>query len=156
MRQIIGCLVLSVSAAMSASAGSWQPVSGIWDGYFSDSLHWNGGFAENNGDNKISSESAPGAVTVTVNAATETTGRLTLTGMADRPAILDVTGQSLLFATQTVDDVTWGANAFYGKFDGYTFFTHNSDDSRWNKQAQAKFVDVAVKIWSPETGVPAK
>ena len=153
MRQIIGCLVLSVSAAMSASAGSWQPVSGIWDGYFSDSLHWNGGFAENNGDNKISSESAPGAVTVTVNAATETTGRLTLTGMADRPAILDVTGQSLLFATQTVDDVTWGANAFYGKFDGYTFFTHNSDDSRWNKQAQAKFVDVAVKIWSPETGV---
>ena len=152
-KQIFGCLVLGLSATMSASAGSWQSVDGSWNGSFSDSRHWNGGFAYNNGVNEISSASAPGAVTVTVDAATETTGRLTLTGMADRPAILDVTGESLLFATQTVDGVTWDANAFYGKFNGYTFFKHNSGDSRWNRQAQAKFTDVAVKIWSPEAGV---
>ena len=153
MKKMIVTLIVGACVGGHAFGGTWQSVSGIWDGYLSDPLHWNGGFAENNGGNEISSASAPGAVTVTVNAAKETTGRLTLAGMADRPAILDVTGQSLLFATQTVEGVAWSANAFYGKFDGYTFFKHNSDDSRWNKQAQAKLSDVAVKIWSPEAGV---
>ena len=153
MTKMIVTLIVGACVGGHVFGGTWQSVSGIWDGTFSDSLHWNGGFAENNGGNEISSASAPSAVTVTVNAATETTGRLTLNGTAARPTILDVTGQSLLFATQTVDGVTWSANAFYGKFDGYTFFKHNSDESRWNKQAQARLADVAVKIWSPETGV---
>ena len=153
MKTVTTILVVGACSCAHVFGGTWQSVSGIWDGNFSDPLHWNGGFAENNGGNEISSASASGAVTVTVNAAKETTGRLTLVGMAERPAILDVTGQSLFFATQTVEGVAWSANAFYGKFDGYTFFKHNSDESRWNRQAQAKFSDVAVKIWSPEAGV---
>lgn len=151
MKRIAGSLVLCAFGALCASGGTWQSVDGEWNGAFSDARHWNGGLAADGGENSVSAQSHD--VTVSVDSATETTARLMLTGYAERPAVLDVTGASLLFVSQAVDGVTWPANAFYGRFDGYSFFQDKSEDERWNKQAQAKLSDVAVKIWSPEAGV---
>ena len=151
MKRIAGIVVLCAFGTLCVSGGTWQSVNGEWNGAFSDAGHWNGGLAADGGENAISAQSHD--VTVSVDSATETTARLILTGYADKPAVLDVTGASLLFASQTVDSVTWPVEAFYGRFDGYSFFQDKSDDSRWNKQAQAKLSDVAVKIWSPEAGI---
>ena len=140
-------------AAMCASAGQWQAVDGVWDGYFSDPMHWNGGFAQEGGENTIASSSAENGLTVTVGEATNVTGKIIFEGRGNRPAVLDARGASLCFATQTVASAVWPANAFYGRFDGYTFFPINSNDSRWNKQAQGLLSNAVVKIWSPEEGV---
>lgn len=86
----------------SAFGGTWQPLGGIWDGDLSDPLRWSGGFSANGGENAISSLSAPGAMTVRVAAAAETTAKLRLDAAAAHPLVLDATGGSLLFATQAV------------------------------------------------------
>jgi len=151
-RSVVSAGVL-LFVAMCASAGQWQAVDGVWDGYFSDPLHWNGGFAQEGVENTIASSSAENGLTVTVGEATNVTGRITFEGRGNRPAVLDVRGASICFATQTVAEAVWPASAFYGRFDGYTFFSINSNDGRWNKQAQGLLSDVAVKIWSPEEGV---
>ena len=153
MKNLAVALVVGAWCGVPVFAGTWQSVSSIWDGDFSNTLHWSGGIAADGAENQVSSAAAPGQVTVTVNAATETTGKLNLNAASSKPVVLDVTGQSILFATQTVENATWPANAFYGRFDGYSFFNVNSDDSRWNKQASAKLADVSVKIHSPEAGV---
>ena len=143
--------IVCALCGFSVFGGSWQPVNGDWNGTFSDLAHWNGGFAQDGKDNSISAETAD--VTVRVTTPTETTARLYLDGYANHPAILDATGTSLLFATQTVDTAAWPEAALYGRFDGYTFFKPNSNDARWSRQAQAKLTDVAVKMWSPADGI---
>jgi len=154
MKRIAVLSLAGVFGTLCASGGTWQSVGGAWDGVFSDSLHWNGGFASDGANNTLDSQNAPNGLTVTVNEATDVTGRIYFGGWNDRPAVLDACGSSFCFATQTVASATWPQyGAFYGRFDNKTFLKHNSDDARWNKMAQAKITDAAVKIWSPEPGI---
>ena len=137
----------------SAFGGTWQPLGGIWDGDLSDPLRWSGGFSANGGENAISSLSAPGAMTVRVAAAAETTAKLRLDAAAAHPLVLDATGGSLLFATQAVAGAAWPASALHVRLDGTDFLTGNANDARWNRQAQARLADVAVTAWSPAPDV---
>lgn len=149
-----GFLIVAYVAMVGVCSfgGTWQAVNGSWNGNFDDMTHWSGGFAANGGDNTIAVP-ATEDVTVTVAADAETTARLYLDGTDTHVATLDVTGHSILFATQTVESAVWPAQAFFARFNEKAVLQSNANDDRWKKQAQTKLSDVSVKVWSPEAGV---